>query len=85
MQIFSAEKILKCHVKGCFKINGKQMIKMQKTVNMLDLIVWKLNKITIYELCSFKSILVPEDNRRQNPDEPYIDIKNILLVVMVMK
>ena len=25
-----AQKILKCHVKDCFKINGKQMIKMAK-------------------------------------------------------
>ena len=25
-----------CHVKDCFKINGKQMIKMPKKVNMLD-------------------------------------------------
>ena len=28
LQAFSTEKILKCHVKGCFKINGKLMIKM---------------------------------------------------------
>ena len=30
------KKILKRDVKDCFKINGKQMIKMPKTVNMLD-------------------------------------------------
>ena len=39
LQAFTNEEIIKCHVKDCFKINGKQMIKMQKTVNMLDLIV----------------------------------------------
>ena len=29
-------KILKSPVNDCFKINGKQMIKMAKKVNMLD-------------------------------------------------
>ena len=33
----------------------------------------------------FRSILVPEDNRKQNPNEPYItNIKNMLLAVMVI-
>ena len=30
------KKMLKFHVKDCFKTNGKQMIKMPKKVNMLD-------------------------------------------------
>ena len=30
LQAFSTEKMLKCHVKDCFKINGRQMIKMPK-------------------------------------------------------
>ena len=30
LQDFSTKKILKCHAKDCFKINGKQMIKMAK-------------------------------------------------------
>ena len=28
LQAFTNEEIIKCHVKDCFKINGKQMIKM---------------------------------------------------------
>ena len=28
LQAFTDEEIIKCHVKDCFKINGKQMIKM---------------------------------------------------------
>ena len=33
----------------------------------------------------FRSILVPEDNGKQNPNEPYItNIKNMLLAVMVI-
>ena len=30
LQVFSAKKVLKCHVKDCFKINGKKMIKMPR-------------------------------------------------------
>ena len=30
LQAFSTEEILKCHVKDCFKINGKQRIKKPK-------------------------------------------------------
>ena len=35
-KVLVQKKILKRDVKDCFKINGKQMIKMSKTVNMLD-------------------------------------------------
>ena len=37
LQAFSTEEILKCHLKDCFKINGKQRIKMSKKVNTLNL------------------------------------------------
>ena len=30
LQPFSSEEILKSHIKDCFKINGKQTIKMPK-------------------------------------------------------
>ena len=32
----------------------------------------------------FESILVPENIRKQNPEEFYLNIKNILLVVMAI-
>ena len=35
LQAFSTEKNLKCYVKDCFKINGKQMIKMPKGIHDL--------------------------------------------------
>ena len=52
-------------VSDCFKINGKQITKMPKKVNMLDSNVYydwnmlcykidKLNKNTIYHLCRFR-------------------------------
>ena len=34
--------------------------------------------------CPHTGILVPEDNRKQNPNEPYTNIKNMLLAVMVI-
>ena len=39
-------EILKCHVKDCFKINGKQRIIMPKKGE------WKY-KVTIYNFCRF--------------------------------
>ena len=36
LQAFKTAEKLKCHVKDCFKINGKQTIKMLKKVNILN-------------------------------------------------
>ena len=36
LQAFRTVEKLKCHVKYCFKINGKQTIKMPKKMNMLN-------------------------------------------------
>ena len=36
LQAFRTADVLKCHIKNCFKINGKQSIKVPKNVNMLD-------------------------------------------------
>ena len=36
LQGFSTEKILKCLVEDCFKINGKEVIKMPRMLNMLE-------------------------------------------------
>ena len=36
LQAFSTEKILKFHIKDCFKINGKKRIIMPKNVNTLN-------------------------------------------------
>ena len=38
-------------------------------VNMLDPKIWKKNKVTIYDLCRFENVLVPEGNRKQNLDK----------------
>ena len=41
LKAFSTEEILKCHIKDCFKINGKQRIIMPKKVCMLELKIMK--------------------------------------------
>ena len=33
---FVTEETLKCHIKDCFKINGKQTIKMPEKMDMLN-------------------------------------------------
>ena len=36
LQGFSTEEILKCHIKDCFKVNGRQKTIMLKMVDMLN-------------------------------------------------
>ena len=49
-----AKKIFKCHVKDCFKINGKPMIKMPSKGECVKFKYCKRkNEITIYDLCRF--------------------------------
>ena len=48
LQAFTSEEILKCHINNYFKFNGKQIIKMPKKVNMLDLKIMREKNITTY-------------------------------------
>ena len=72
LQAFSTEKILKCYLKDCFKINGKQRI---ITPEKGDYVKFKnyerkiKSPLVIY--ADFESILVPENNGEENPEEPY--------------
>ena len=53
---FIKKKILKLHIKDCFKINSKQTIQIE-----LPFMVY----------ADFESILVPEDNVKQNQNDSY--------------
>ena len=54
LQDFSTEVILKCHGNECFKINGKQIIKMSKKGEYVRFKkLRKESKVTIYDLCRF--------------------------------
>ena len=69
---FSAEEILKRHIMDCFKSNGKQSIIMPKKEEYVKFKKYERkirSPFIIY--ADFESILVPEDNRKQNPEEFY--------------
>ena len=72
LHAFVTEEILKSHIKDCFKINGKQTImipKIREYVKFKNVERKVKSPFMIYE--DFESILVPEDNRKQNPIESY--------------
>ena len=66
----SVQEILKCHIKDCFKINGKQRIIMPQKVEYVKLRNYERkikSPFIIYADC--ERILMPEDNKKQNPKE----------------
>ena len=72
LQAFSTEEILICHIKDCFKTNEKQRIIMTKIGEYVKFKNYERkikSPFTIYT--DFESILVPEDNGKQNPKESY--------------
>ena len=72
LQAISTEEISKYHFKLCFKINGKERIKMPKKdeyVKFKDHERKKKSPFMIY--ANFESILGPENNGKQNPEESY--------------
>ena len=72
LQAFSTEGILKCHIKDFFKINGKQRIKMSKKGEHVKFKNFERKIISPYMVyADFESILVPENNGKQNSDESY--------------
>ena len=72
LQAFSREEILKRHIKNCFKINGKQRIIMLKKGEYVKFKNYERKiKSSAIIYAGFESILVPEDNRKQNPEESY--------------
>ena len=70
LQAFSTEEILKHCIKDCLKMNGKQRIIMPKKDKYVKFKNYERqinSQFIIY--ADFKSILVPEDNGKQNPEE----------------
>ena len=85
LQAFGAEEILKCSIKHYFKINDKHRIIIPKKMNMLNSKIMKKIKSLFVIYAHFESILLPEDNRKQNPKEfTQTNIKNMLLTVMAI-
>ena len=72
LQAFSTEEILKTHIKDCFKINGKQIIIMSKKSEYVTFKNYERKlKLMFIIYVYFKSILVPENNRKQNPEDSH--------------
>ena len=72
LHTFIPEAILKCHIKYCFKITHKQTIKRPKEGEYVKLKkIERKIKSSFMIYADFESILVPEDNGKQNPNESY--------------
>ena len=72
LQAFSAEEILKNHMKECFKINHKQRIIMLKKGEFVKFKNYERKiKSPFIIYADFESTLVPENNGKQNPKESY--------------
>ena len=72
LQAFSTEEILKGHIKDFFKINGKQRIIMPKKDEYVKFKHYERKiKSPFIIYVDFESILVPENNEEQNPEESY--------------
>ena len=72
LHVFITEEILKHHIKDCFKINGKQRIIMPKKGEYVKFKNFERKiKSPFMIYADFESILVPEDNGKQNPNKFY--------------
>ena len=72
LEAFGTAEKLKCSTKDCFKINGKQTIKMPNRGQYIKFKNFgRKVKSPFMIYADFESILVPEDNEKQNPNECY--------------
>ena len=70
LQAFSTEEILKCCIKDCFKINCKQKIIMPKKGEFVKFKNYeRKTRLLCKTYADFESILLPEDNGKQNSKE----------------
>ena len=70
LQAFSTEEMLKRHMTDCFKINGKQRIMMHKKGEHVKFKNFERKIKSPFKIyADFESILLPEDNGKQNPEE----------------
>ena len=73
LQAFSTEEILKSHIKDFLKINGKQRIIMPKKGEYVTFKNYEGKiKLPFIINVDFEIILVPGNNRKQNPEQFYI-------------
>ena len=68
---FITEEVLKHHIKDFFQINGKQTIKMRKKCEYVKLKNFERKVMPFMNYADFESILVPENNGNENPNESF--------------
>ena len=72
LQAFNSEETWKSHIKDCFKNNGKERITMPKKGEYFtSKNCQQKMKSPFIIYADFESILVPENKRKQNPNESY--------------
>ena len=72
LQVFSTEEVLKSHIKDYFKINSKQRIIMPKNGDFVEFKNYERKIKSPFIICAyFESILVSENNGKQNAEESY--------------
>ena len=64
LHVFNTEKLLKRHIKDCFKINGKNSIIMPKKGDFVNLKNYLETKSRLMICASFESVLITEGNER---------------------
>ena len=70
--LLSTEEIVKRHINDCFKINGKQRLKMPKEGKYVKFKHYKRKiKSPLIIYAEFGNILVPRNNGKQIPEEIY--------------
>ena len=68
LQAFSTKEVLKRHTKDCVKINGKQKIRIPKRCEYVRFKNWRKKiKPPFIIYADFESILIPDENAKQNP------------------
>ena len=78
--------IVKTHIKECFKINGKQTIKMpQKGKYIKFKNFGRKIKSPFMIYADFECILVPKENGKQNLNESYTNKYQKLVVMVINK
>ena len=70
LQYFTTAQILERHINDCFEVTGKQMVKMAKKGEIVKFKnCTRKIKPPFIDIADFESILILENNGKQNPDE----------------
>ena len=80
LHAFTTEGILKCYIKDCFQIKGRQLINMPKKSEYVKFKNFEIKIKSPFMIhVDLESILVPEGNGKQNPKSMQTNIKTCCL------